>query len=424
MLFLTFDNNLIDLNKKKIFNDPVYGFITISSELIFDIIEHPYFQRLRRIRQLGLTDYVYPGALHTRFHHALGAMHLMGLALNNLKEKGHEISHEEYESAQIAILLHDIGHGPLSHVLEFDILDGVSHELISVILIDRLNTEFNGALGMALKMFQNEYERPFFHQLISSQLDIDRLDYLQRDCFFTGVSEGTIGADRIIKMLDVVDDKIVIEQKGIYSIENFLNARRLMYWQVYLHKTAVSAEKMISLIFRRAKELKQSGEEIWAPLAVQAFLETNVDKEKFLNESVYVDFFVQLDDFDIWACVKYWTSHQDTVLSQLCLKLLHRNLFKIKMSNFEFSPFTIEKLQGEIQDNYNLNQNESKYFYIDGRLTNSGYIARGQNINILSKNGSIKDVAEASDLPNITAISNIVTKYYLCYPKEIKLKEF
>ena len=409
------------MNKKKIFNDPVYGFITISSELIFDIIEHPYFQRLRRIRQLGLTDYVYPGALHTRFHHALGAMHLMGLALNNLREKGHEISSEEYESAQIAILLHDIGHGPLSHVLEFDILDGVHHESISVALMNELNQEFNGALDLSIDIFLDKYPRPFLHQLVSSQLDIDRLDYLQRDCFFTGVSEGTIGADRIIKMLDLVDDQIVVEEKGIYSIENFLNARRLMYWQVYLHKTAISAEKMISIIFRRAKELVRNQVVVEGPHSVLLFLKNHVDEKAFSTNKDYLIAFTQLDDFDIWSCVKMWMNHSDMVLSEICTRLLNRKLFKINMSNTAYDNACIEELSVKLQAQYGLSKIESDYFYINGSLTNEGYISRGQNINILTKKGELIDVAQASDLPNIKAISQIVRKYYLCYPKEIKI---
>lgn len=409
------------MNKKKIFNDPVYGFITISSELIFDIIEHPYFQRLRRIKQLGLTDLVYPGALHTRFHHALGAMHLMGLALQNLREKGVEISHQEFESAQIAILLHDIGHGPFSHVLEFDILDNVSHENISLSLMNELNIVFNGALTLAIQIFSNEYSRPFFYQLVSSQLDIDRLDYLQRDCFFTGVSEGTIGADRIIKMIDVVDEQIVVEEKGIYSIENFLNARRLMYWQVYLHKTAVCAEKMISMVFQRARLLIERGETLDCTHALRLFLSNIVDKDKFANDSTFLKHFVLLDDYDIWSAIKNWSTHSDVVIKELTSRLLDRNLFKIHMSNEPFDQRFIRDIKVELRaSSFFPNKKDAEYFYIEGTLSNAGYLAKGQNINILTKKGQILDVAQASDLPNIKAISKIVKKHFVCYPKDIR----
>ena len=272
------------MNKKKIFNDPVYGFITISSDLIFEIIEHPYFQRLRRIKQVGLSDYVYPGAHHTRFHHALGAMHLMGVTLNNLRSKGHKINNEEFEAAQIAILLHDIGHGPFSHTLENSILDNVHHEDLSLLIMQTLNEHFNNQLSLAIKIFTGKYKRKFFHQLVSSQLDIDRIDYLNRDSFFTGVSEGTIGAERIIKMLEVKDDNIVVEEKGIYSIENFLSARRLMYWQVYLHKTSVSAEILLSKIIARAKALHKRKEELFTTPALALFLENKVSLQQLKKD--------------------------------------------------------------------------------------------------------------------------------------------
>jgi uncharacterized protein len=409
------------LNKKKIFNDPVYGFITIPSDLIFDIIEHPYFQRLRRIRQLGLTDLIYPGALHTRFHHALGAMHLMGLALETLKSKGHIVSDEECEAAQIAILLHDIGHGPFSHVLETALLENTPHEKLSTLIISELNKEFDGKLSLAEKIFSDKYPRKFLHQLVSSQLDIDRLDYLKRDCFFTGVSEGTVGADRIIKMLEIVDDRIVVEEKGIYSIEHFLTARRLMYWQVYLHKTTVSAEKMMIQVIRRAKYLAQKGEKLPASEPLAIFLNNNVSESHFEKDKKFLNAFVLLDDFDVWAAVKVWTSHKDETLAFLCSSLLGRKLFKIQLSNKPFDKKTIENLKKEIKKNVSAKNMDLSYFVLNGTISNAAYIGGGETIDILSKNGRIIDVAKASDLPNIKAISKIVIKHYLCWPKSLSL---
>lgn len=409
------------MNKKKIFNDPIYGFITIPSDLIFDIIEHPYFQRLRRIKQLGLTDLIYPGALHTRFHHALGAMHLMGLALNTLKSKGHDISDEECEAAQIAILLHDIGHGPFSHVLESALLKNTPHEHISWLIISKLNTEFNGKLELTEKIFRNKYHRKFLHQLVSSQLDIDRLDYLQRDSFFTGVSEGTIGADRLIKMLELRNDELVIEEKGIYSIENFLTARRLMYWQVYLHKATVCAEKMMIEIIRRAKYLTQNNEKVYASPPLAVFLKNNVGSLDFGKDKKYLQAFTDLDDYDIWGSVKIWANHKDPVLSFLCKSLLHRKLFKIQISPKPFSPKMIQNLKKELLKGKSFESSELSYFMIKGTISNAAYVSESQKINILMKNGKILDVAAASDLPNIKAISKIVKKHYLCWPKSLYL---
>lgn len=409
------------MNKKKIFNDPVYGFVTIPSDLIFDIIEHPFFQRLRRIKQLGLTDLVYPGALHTRFHHALGAMHLMGTALDNLRNKGHEISDQEYQAMLIAILLHDIGHGPFSHALEFCLLPGIKHEHLSVILMNHLNKEFNGELTLAIKIFNDQYERKFFHDLISSQLDIDRLDYLKRDSFFTGVSEGTIGANRIIKMLDIKNDHIVVEEKAIYSIENFLNARRLMYWQVYLHKTTVSAEKMIIQIIRRAKDLKDLGVYHFASPSLKPFLENDISLEDFKNNSEVLKSFGTLDDYDIWGSIKMWSGHKDKVLSKLSNMLLDRKLFKVVLSNTEPEESQIQQLKENIHLRYHINPESVKYFLIHGSMSNAAYLAGGPNINILTKSGEIIDVAQASDLPNIKAMSKIVKKNYLCFPKNVYL---
>lgn len=409
------------MNKKKIINDPVYGFITIHSDLVFDIIQHPYFQRLRRIKQLGLSDFVYPGALHTRFHHALGAMHLMSITLDNLRSKGNEISAEEYEGALIAILLHDIGHGPFSHTLEFSLLNGISHERISILLISRLNAYFEGRLSLAFDIFKNKYHRPFLNQLVSSQLDIDRLDYLTRDSFFTGVSEGTIGADRIIKMLDTRDDKLVVEEKGIYSIENFLSARRLMYWQVYLHKTSVAAEKMLIQLIQRAKWLARQGEIVKATPAFSIFLERDIALDDLKDDPDLLDVFASLDDYDIWGSVKFWTGHTDKVLSMLSAMLLQRRLFQVVMSGSKIDNDTIANLKVRMQQQLGLSEEEASYFIGTGSISNKAYMAEGQTINILTKRGKIVDVATASDLPNIKAMSKIVTKHYLCWPKIVSL---
>lgn len=412
------------MNKKKIINDPVHGFLTIHNELIFDIINHSYFQRLRRIRQLGLTEFVYPGAIHTRFHHALGAMHLMSVSLNTLRSKSHEISDEEYEAALIAILLHDIGHGPFSHALETTVLSNVPHEEISLLLMEYLNKEFGGKLDLAIRIFKDEYERKFFNQLVSSQLDMDRMDYLQRDSFFTGVSEGKIGADRIIKMLEIRNDQIVIEEKGIYSIEHFLNARRLMYWQVYLHKTTVSTEQMLIQTIRRARWLAQNGIALFASPALALFLTNHVDLQIFKNELPYLKAFARLDDYDIWGAIKIWINHEDKVLAELSKMLINRNLFRVKLDN-ERIPLDLKRqVQDKIKNEMRLGDKlltdeEVNYFLSYGVITNAAYLSGDQKIQILKKNGEILDVAQASDLPNIKALTKIVKKYYLCYPKKV-----
>ncbi len=410
------------MNKRKNINDPVHGFLSIHSDLIFDIINHPIFQRLRRIKQLGLTEFVYPGALHTRFHHALGAMHLMGLALDNLRSKGHEISEKEYESALIAILLHDIGHSPFSHALEHSILENVAHENVSLILMQYLNQVFDNQLVMAISMFSNQYHRRFFYQLVSSQLDMDRLDYLQRDSFFTGVVEGTVGADRIIRMLDLRNDEIVVEEKAIYSIESFLNARRLMYWQVYLHKTTVAAEQMLIHLIKRAKYLTQIGVYVPATPALLYFLEGAVhgaysleSESNFTNEDLQN--FIQLDDYDIWGGIKLWAFHKDKTLSLLSNMLLNRQLFKTKIENEKYDKNEIFMAQQQTQAILGLDEQEVKYFVLYGSLTNSAYISGNQKINMLKKTGEIIDIVQAADLPNIKAMSKIVKKYYLCFPK-------
>lgn len=407
--------------KKKIINDPLYGFISINSELLFELIEHPYFQRLRYIKQLGLTDLVFPGALHTRFQHALGAMHLMGRVLDDLRSKGTSVSAEEYEAAQAAVLLHDIGHGPFSHSLEETLLPGVKHESISYLLMKELNHSCGGALDLSLSIFRNSYRRKFFHQLVSSQLDIDRLDYLKRDSFFTGVTEGSIGVDRIITMLRVVEDQVVVDEKGIYSIESFLHARRLMYWQVYLHKTAVSAERMLVNIIRRAQTLCLAGEILPASHALTTFLKNSYTIDDFREQPGILQAFGQLDDHDIWGSIKIWRKNPDPILSGLCDMLLTRNLFQIRLTPDPILKSHVEKVRAGIARKYRVLRGETSYLYSHGIVSNEGYVAEGQTINIFTKAGKVVDIAHASDLPSIKAISKIVKKSYLCWPKNVSL---
>jgi uncharacterized protein len=402
--------------KQKIINDPIYGFITIPGDLIFQLIEHPYVQRLRRIRQLGMTHLVYPGANHTRFHHAIGAMHLMRQAIDVLRTKGHIILEEEEEGAIIAILLHDVGHGPFSHALEDSIVDGIHHEELSELMMDKLNKDFNGKLSLAIKIFRDNYSKEFLHQLVSSQLDMDRLDYLNRDSFFTGVSEGVISSDRIIKMLEVHDDKLAIEAKGIYSIEKFIVSRRLMYWQVYLHKTVVSAECMLIQILKRAKELFRSGQELFATPALKKFMLNNYSKNDFLNDASLLETFVHLDDSDVTASVKVWCAHPDFILRELCQRILNRNLFKIRIQNTAFDTSYITEVGEKIKSKFKLNDGEVNYFLLHGRLFNNAYQTDSDKINILFKDGSVRDIAEAADTLNIKEMSKVVEKYYLCYP--------
>ncbi|HEY9489125.1 MAG TPA: HD domain-containing protein [Chryseosolibacter sp.] len=408
------------MNKKKIINDPIYGFIHVRSELIFDIISHPFFQRLRYIKQLGLTDLVYPGAVHTRFQHALGALHLMTRVLDNLRLKGVDISNEEYEAAQLAVLLHDIGHGPLSHALENSLLPGVKHESISYMLMSSLNEEFNGALALCLKIFRNSYPRKFFYQLVSSQLDIDRLDYLNRDCFFAGVQEGAIGVERIILMLAVHEDNLVVEEKGIYSIENFLNTRRLMYWQVYLHKTTVSAERMLVNLIRRAQALRRAGEKVPASESLELFLKQTFTIESLKNTTKALQAFGIMDDHDIWGAVKLWRHHEDRILSLLSGMLTERRLFQIELSNDPIRKSLLEKIRSSVAEKYQTLRAESSYLYAYGTVTNEAY-TEGEKINILTRSGALLDIAQASDLPYIKALSKIVKKNYLCWPKDVSL---
>ncbi|MBP7809728.1 MAG: HD domain-containing protein [Bacteroidia bacterium] len=405
--------------KSKIINDPIYGFVTIQDEIIDALINHPYFQRLRRIKQLGLTNLVYPGALHTRFHHAIGAMHLMSEALQVLKGKDVEISADESRGALIAILLHDIGHGPFSHSLEHSIVRGINHEVISSLLMDDLNKEFKGKLSIAIKIFNNKYEKKFLHQLVSSQLDMDRLDYLKRDSFFTGVSEGIISSDRIIKTLNVVKDNLVVEAKGIYSIEKFLISRRLMYWQVYLHKTVLSAENLLINILKRAKELSSSKTKLFATPAFSLFLENDFTKEDFLNRPELLQKFAQLDDYDVMASVKAWTESEDFILSTLCKNMLDRNLYKIELQTEAIATSHKNNLIDKAVKKYEITRKEASYFVFSESVNNSAYNNSDHGINILYSNGKTVDVATASDLLNIQALSQPVTKHYICYPKDL-----
>ncbi|MCD4746738.1 MAG: HD domain-containing protein [Bacteroidales bacterium] len=407
------------MNKRKIFNDPVYGFITIPDDLIFDIIEHPYFQRLRRIKQLGLTHLVYPGALHTRFHHAIGAMHLMNQAVSLLRSKGHIITKAEEQGVLIAILLHDIGHGPYSHALENSLVLDMNHEDISEIFMDKLNVIFDGKLSLAIEIFKNIYPKKFLHQLVSSQLDMDRLDYLKRDSFFTGVSEGVTSTERIIKIFDIVNDNLVAEAKGIYSIEKFIIARRLMYWQVYLHKTVLSAEYMLMKILKRAKYLVEKGEELFSTPAFRLFLENNFNKEDFLNKPFVINNFSELDDFDIFTSIKVWTKHHDKILSLLSKNLVNRHLFRIELQNKAFDFAYIKKIKDKTIKFYNLKEDEAEYFVYSDITSNYAYNLKSDKINILYKNGEVVDIAKASDQLNISVLAKAVTKHFLCYSKEL-----
>ncbi len=410
------------INKKKIINDPVFGFINIQSERVFDLIEHPYFQRLRRIKQLGLSCMVFPGANHTRFEHALGASHLMRQAISVLQNKGHKIAEEEAEATTIAILLHDIGHGPFSHVLENTLLN-VSHEEVSLLLMEQLNSQFNGELDLAISIFKNQYKKKYLHQLVASQLDMDRLDYLRRDSFFTGVTEGMVGIDRIIKMLNVWNDSLVVDAKGIYSIEKFLIARRLMYWQVYLHKAVVSAEFMLVNILKRAKQLISEGVDLFAPTNFKIFLENSFTVDDFrdtgtANQESILEKFALLDDNDILTSIKEWQNCPDKVLSVLCERLIERKLFRIELKEKELSKKRKDNLLGQIQSKFGISETEALYFLIEGDVTNSAYSNESEDIKILFKSGKTKDIKHASDI-NLSALTKTVRKFFLCFPKEL-----
>ena len=402
-------------NKLKILNDPIYGFITIPSERIFSIIEHPYFQRLRRISQMGMSYLVYPGAHHTRFHHAIGCVHLMQKAVQILRHKGVMISEAEEEALQIAILLHDIGHGPFSHAMEHSIVEGVDHESISLLFMEEMNRDFNQSLTLALQIFRGTYNRRFLNQLISSQLDMDRLDYLKRDSFYTGAAEGNINSERLITMLNVVNDDLVIEEKGIYSVEKFLVARRLMYWQVYLHKTSLVAEQLLIRVLKRAKELIEKGKKLNASKSLSYFLYNKIGPENFTSETLAV--FARLDDYDIVSAMKEWQDHEDFVLSNLCKMIINRDLLKVKIKKKKPSAQKLEKRRIALQEKQNISAEEADYFVFSGEVTNTAYKSENNNINILHKNGKISDVAKASDQLNLKALSKTVVKYYMCYPK-------
>ncbi len=410
------------MSKIKIFNDPVYGFVIIPLDIIFKLIEHPYFQRLRNIKQLGLTSLVYPGALHTRFQHAIGALHLLHIAIDNLRLKGVVITDEEYIGASIAIMLHDIGHGPFSHALETTLAEGISHEEISVLFMDRLSKEFNGQLSLAIEIFKGTYHKKFLHQLVSGQIDCDRLDYLRRDSFYTGVSEGTIGSDRIILMMDVRDNELVIEYKGIYSIEKFLMARSFMYWQVYLHKTVLSAEMLIVKILERARELALKGEKLFATPAFEYFLSQKINKTAFLTDSKVLDTFALLDDVDILASVKNWITHPDGILSALCKKMIYRDLFRVEFYKSPPLPETIAELKEKAVLKYGISKAETGYFVFSDMVVNKTYTTEDINIKILLKDDRVVDLAEVSEQFNITEVGKSITKYYLSYPKEFARK--
>lgn len=404
--------------KRKIINDPVFGFINIPNDFVYELICHPNLQRLNRIRQLGLAPFVYPGAQHTRFHHSIGAMFLMDEALKTLREKGHIVTEEEYNGALAAILMHDIGHGPFSHVLEHTLVTNIHHEALSLLMMERMNREWQGALQTAIDIFTDRYPKAFLHQLVSGQLDVDRLDYLRRDSFFTGVSEGNIGSARIIKMLNLKDERLVVESKGIYSIENFLMSRRLMYWQVYLHKTAVAAEKMMINTLRRARLLSLRGEQLFASPSLSYFLQNDPHLDDFKNDGEALTRFMELDDNDIWTALKVWSSHPDTVLSVLSEAMVNRRLFRIEISEQPFEEERTEMLKKRFAEKYRIPQQEAACFISSDNLSTDMYNEKDDSIDILYKDGSVKDISRASDMLNIELLSKKVVKYYFAYLRE------
>lgn len=412
-------------NKRKIVNDPVHGFIAVEHPLVFDLLEHPYMQRLRHIKQVALGHYVYPGATHSRFHHALGAMHLLNMAIEVLRSKGHGVSPDEAQAAAAAILLHDVGHGPFSHALEHSLAQGVEHETLSRLLMQRLNAEFGGQLDMALAIFDDRHPKRFLHQLISSQLDVDRLDYIKRDSFYTGVSEGTIGSERVIKMLNVVDDHLVIEAKGIYSIEKFLIARRLMYWQVYLHKTVVAAEQTLIQMLQRARAVAQQGDELPASPALRYFLQRNVGPEHFARPTATDDplrQFVLLDDADIMVAAKQWMAHPDTALSALAQMLVHRRLPAIELKGAPFAASQIEELRRRLCTQHPELALHAHHFVFSSAVGIRAYRPGNESIKVLYNDGRLADIAEASDILRTGALSNEATKHFLCYPKSLRIE--
>jgi uncharacterized protein len=406
---------LSQINKLKILNDPIYGFISIPTTLIYDLIQHPFFQRLRRISQMGMSYLVYPGAHHTRFHHALGCMHIMQKAIEVLRFKGTLISTEEEKALYLAIVLHDIGHGPFSHAMEHSIAEDVSHESISLLFMDLLNQEFKGELNLAIKIFKGQYHRKFMLQLISSQLDMDRLDYLKRDSFYSGVAEGNISSERLIQMMAVKDDVLVIEEKGIYSVEKFIMARRLMYWQVYFHKTSLVAELILTKILKRAKLLIEKGKELHSSKSLMYFLKNKITLENFDSNTLLI--FSQLDDYDIISALKEWQFSDDYVLSNLCKMIINRDLLKIELANEKFSKELIDSYIVDYSQKEKITQEEANYFIFKGKIKNKAYDADAEPITILKKEGIVQDVVFASDQLNFKAITKPVTKYYFCYPK-------
>ncbi len=406
-----------NINKLKILNDPIYGFITIPNPLLYDLIQHPYFQRLRRISQMGMSYLVYPGAHHTRFHHALGCMHIMQKAVEVLRFKGVTISGDEENALYVAILLHDIGHGPFSHAMEHSIVENVNHEAISLLFMDRLNQLFDGKLSLAIQIFKGDYHRKFMLQLISSQLDMDRMDYLKRDSFYTGVAEGNINSDRLIQMMTVVDDVLVMEEKGIYSIEKFLMARRLMYWQAYLHKTSLVAELILTKILKRAKELTQKGIMLPASEPLLFFMQQKIELEDF-SETV-LDTFSQLDDYDIVSALKSWQHHDDFILSSLSKMIINRDLLKVRLSSEKFPKEEIEGLIERFAAQHQLSKEEASYFVFKGKIKNQAYSKEAEPIHIYKKDRTIEDVVEVSDQLSLKALSKPVTKYYICFPKQL-----
>jgi uncharacterized protein len=401
------------LSTRKIINDPVHGFITIDHPLILDLVAHPYFQRLRRIKQMAFAMLVYPGAEHTRLHHALGAYHLMGVALNELKSKGVEITDEECLGAKLAILLHDVGHGPFSHALEHTLIPGVHHETLSLAIMQHLNDSFSNQLDTAIAIFTNQYHKPFLHQLISGQLDVDRMDYLTRDSFFTGVSEGVIGYDRILKMLTVHEGQLMVEEKGIFSIEKFLVARRLMYWQVYLHKTVIAAEMMLVKILERARRLAEQGRAVpSSSKAFHFFLTQEINHENLMQ---HLDLFCRLDDVDVLATIKGWMEHPDAVLSNLCTRLINRSLLKVKMSTEAPDPAQIRFYRNDVCSRLGISEEEAAYFVFEGEANNTTYNPIDESIQILFKNGVSKDISRVDHALIQHNLSTPVKKYYICY---------
>ena len=402
-------------NKSKLINDPLHGFVTLPSALVYDVVQHPYFQRLRRIRQLGMSEWVYPGATHTRFHHALGAMNLMVKALDTLRRKGVEITDEEKEAAILGILMHDIGHGPYSHTLEYTLAQGVNHEDISIMLMERMNIEFGGALRLAIDIFRGDYhKKPFLHQLISGELDMDRLDYLMRDSFYTGVSEGIVGVDRLIHMLNVKDGDLVVEEKGIYSVEKFLVARRLMYWQVYLHKTVIAADALLVSILQRAREMAKTGSTLGSYHPLMHFLFKDVNPDDFNEEDL--DLFVLLDDIDIMSAIKEWQFHEDPILSEMSRRLLRRHLPKIKVQLDPIDFGVKQLMRSQAASIFGVSDERIlDYFVHVGVLKNDAYRSEGGGIRIVKKDGSVVDVAAASDNYNLDSLKDTVTKYYITY---------